>query len=986
MRAIIVVSLMAMAAAPVGCMRTNPDVRVGGQTEQARPDLKYGFRYDPMRWVESDESLRGTIVRKLVLGKPKAGDQALLDGVIREVLAKQKKDGSFGGNARETGQRVKRLLELGYEADRAEIQKALDAIGRSMEKAKEGDEDNAVTAVPLPVLCLPGAAGRPEVKTRLIKAAEELPSLYGKGCPGTPYSQIASLWPGRDLPEVQAAVAEGLKWVRDHITPSVSSRELGLTAPWAVVRMVGKIDHPLAGQIAHRLVPFILRGQRHDGSWGDHTESVFRVLQTHGLLDELRGLPPLPSDWKVVRSIPAPGRRPFNLAFDGDRLWVHDHGSQAAFAVSTENGAVLKKIVLPGSMAFGAWDGSLWVLPGSPGQKQKSLVRVDAENGQVKQKIPLPFHVRHFAAMVKVGGRVLISDQMEGYVWSFDPANPADYKTVRLGAGMPDFIGSHGDDLWCIEGGGWGGVFLVRTNLAGEVLDWGEQPFGWGGVAWDGKQLWALDRENQRICLVEKSSLGEPHYDWLTEAAAAHVEPAYAFGEAFSSARVKFRFENRATLPAHLDAVIGLTNAAVKARPDKLSLELVGSGTNEVEISVSADPPIPVTSLPELTLKWTASYQPQGAKEHVSDGSLAVRFVHKLASDGKQLWAIDTKGARVGAVKDTKFLESLLPEGVTSGQVAPAWPRLMEALELPAIAVDGEAHAVTLTNTVSNPFAQPLEVHSAWDTANGSWSMDPESARVKIAPGGQATVRTAAKVDRYRVVPTPKRTSILILGGSAIARIEHSFPPPPARPHAVAARLKEPTTLDGVIGQGEYGAAVSVTGFRRFKGHDRPMQDTGFVLAYDSKALYLGIMAQEPKGLTGEPRDRDGAVYMDDDIEVFVDATGDRKTYHQLAVGLKHNVQFDSVGGPKYGAFGSSDWNGNWRSAVKFAENIVVLELAIPYTTLGVKPPGPGSKWGLNVCRQRKGADEREKSELSCWSAVQRSFHSPSQFGIVTFE
>jgi len=69
---------------------------------------------------------------------------------------------------------------------------------------------------------------------------------------------------------------------------------------------------------------------------------------------------------------------------------------------------------------------------------------------------------------------------------------------------MPDFIGNHGDDLWCIEGGGWGGVFFVRTKMDGTILDWGEQPVGWAGVAWDGKVLWALDRKNKRICIVEK--------------------------------------------------------------------------------------------------------------------------------------------------------------------------------------------------------------------------------------------------------------------------------------------------------------------------------------------------------------------------------------------------------------------------------------------------------------------------------------------------
>ena len=45
----------------------------------------------------------------------------------------------------------------------------------------------------------------------------------------------------------------------------------------------------------------------------------------------------------------------------------------------------------------------------------------------------------------------------------------------------------------------------------GPLLDWGEKPFGiaTAGIAWDGKNLWALDAKNKRICVIEKTESGK---------------------------------------------------------------------------------------------------------------------------------------------------------------------------------------------------------------------------------------------------------------------------------------------------------------------------------------------------------------------------------------------------------------------------------------------------------------------------------------------
>ena len=44
-----------------------------------------------------------------------------------------------------------------------------------------------------------------------------------------------------------------------------------------------------------------------------------------------------------------------------------------------------------------------------------------------------------------------------------------------------------------------------------QPVDWGEIPFGkLSGLAWDGKNLWAIDNATKRICVIEKAKFGLP--------------------------------------------------------------------------------------------------------------------------------------------------------------------------------------------------------------------------------------------------------------------------------------------------------------------------------------------------------------------------------------------------------------------------------------------------------------------------------------------
>ena len=50
-----------------------------------------------------------------------------------------------------------------------------------------------------------------------------------------------------------------------------------------------------------------------------------------------------------------------------------------------------------------------------------------------------------------------------------------------------------------------------RITIPKYTAEPGERPFGsaTNGIAWDGRNLWALDTEDDRICIIEKTESGK---------------------------------------------------------------------------------------------------------------------------------------------------------------------------------------------------------------------------------------------------------------------------------------------------------------------------------------------------------------------------------------------------------------------------------------------------------------------------------------------
>jgi len=470
-----------------------------------RGALRYGFRYDPLQFVERDTGLQGALVRTFVFGRSQQADAKLIAARIDEALSDQQPNGclSKNGDLSECSSRLDELVDLGVDPQRPEIAKLLEWI------ASVPADERGIYFVRS--LCKMGRTDLPGVADYVRATAAAPDQWMGTGCPWSHAMYVQLLWEGGNVADTSSAVEHGLRWIAGRANAAGC---VGYRDPWGFVRTAGWIDTPAARQVVLCEAPMLLRAQRPDGGWGDHSLEAFRALRTHGLLDELRALPPLPPDWRVVRDIPAPDGDLWTMTWGDGKLWVKDGKANEAVAVSPDDGRELARLKLPdgASTGIGWWDGALAVVQADP----KRVLRIDPGTGGVLREVPIDGIVWPMSLAV-VGGKLWIGD---GYLfpgWVVDPDSPKipgpdeGFDPASGNRLEPFLAGPCPNDFAVAEDGVWHQEFwvplLIKSGKDGELLEWGEKPFGGavGGIAWDGTHLWALDQSTRRICRIEKT-------------------------------------------------------------------------------------------------------------------------------------------------------------------------------------------------------------------------------------------------------------------------------------------------------------------------------------------------------------------------------------------------------------------------------------------------------------------------------------------------
>jgi hypothetical protein len=483
------------------------------------PKLTHGFRHDPMQHVQESETLQAALARRVLNLAARASDGDVIGDAVSETLATQESDGAFGETRDDTAKAVCRLLELGCAADAVEVTRGLDAMlqqhrDTSGEPHDDGDNladpvhaverseslsDNAINA-----LVLGGRHGEEELRPSIRYMADHVETwLSPTSCPWGPNWYTQALWRARSVEDVTDTVVMALRWFARHMD---EAGLVGYMDPWGHVKTAGVVDHPAGERQARRMTPLVLRTQQADGGWGDNTVDVVRMLATHGLLEELRDLPPLPDDWVVGRSVPSPDGEFRHMTYADGALWAHDAKVNVVVGIDTATGAVTRRIPLPVDKVYGiAWhDGMLAACQGGPWEPNKNLLLIDPATGATAREIVLD-KVDMAIGLATLGGRLWIGDGFAFGAKLLDPARAGEITHVQWPGTCAGYMAATGDTVWHTDSFA---KIMVECDRVGELTDWAEIPFGGAvnGLAHDGDGLWALDGGTGRLCQIRRAA------------------------------------------------------------------------------------------------------------------------------------------------------------------------------------------------------------------------------------------------------------------------------------------------------------------------------------------------------------------------------------------------------------------------------------------------------------------------------------------------
>jgi len=182
--------------------------------------------------------------------------------------------------------------------------------------------------------------------------------------------------------------------------------------------------------------------------------------------------------------------------------------------------------------------------------------------------------------------------------------------------------------------------------------------------------------------------------------------------------------------------------------------------------------------------------------------------------------------------------------------------------------------------------------------------------------------------------------------------------------------------IDGTPDEEMWRGAAKTDQFFLYGGKGVSKAKTTAMLLYDDKNLYVAFICQE-RGRR-KPLIVGGPPWDDDEVEVWIDANRDRKTFRQVIVNAANEKMEFAESGPN--PIGST-------TAVHVVQsNSWMVEMAIPLAGLGVKSPKPGDTWRLSLCRYRP-PGKTFNSELIVWAPLRSGgFRDLANFGTLIFE
>ncbi len=221
-------------------------------------------------------------------------------------------------------------------------------------------------------------------------------------------------------------------------------------------------------------------------------------------------------------------------------------------------------------------------------------------------------------------------------------------------------------------------------------------------------------------------------------------------------------------------------------------------------------------------------------------------------------------------------------------------------------------------------------------------------------------------------------------------------------------RIDGEIKIDGTLTDAAWGSANVIELLTTDTG-EKPRQPTEVRLLWNSEYLYVGFLCYD-RDIWGTIRERDGDIYNEEVVEVFLDPDCDLRTYIELEVSPL-NTLFDAfvVNGKSLGQemHVLRDWDSETlqhavsvdgtakaspatdrAASVKPPDTSWSCEIAVPFKDLLTAPnipPKVGDVWRMNLYRIDRGKTEAE-DEYTAWSPTRKiDYHRPQHFGSLRF-
>ena len=194
-------------------------------------------------------------------------------------------------------------------------------------------------------------------------------------------------------------------------------------------------------------------------------------------------------------------------------------------------------------------------------------------------------------------------------------------------------------------------------------------------------------------------------------------------------------------------------------------------------------------------------------------------------------------------------------------------------------------------------------------------------------------------------------------------------------------RVEKAPRIDGLLDEPFWGKMPMATAFSELgsAGTRRAFRQTALRAAYDQRAVYFGVICLEPEpaAIVAKVTERDGPVWLEDAVELFLQSQPNVQRYFHFIINAK-GMYYDAIGR-------DAGWNADITVAARHFDTHWQLEIAIPWQALSMACPKPGTECGFNVAREHRPPDAPEWSTWMPLEKNRKSFGVPECFGRLRF-